>query len=216
VSFPIRQPSLPARLARLGFTDPARAERFLADPALAGLLDPFEDVFDDGVLSALGDVPDPDQAMFGLVRLLKALDAGPAKLKVTLRSGGPVRDRLLAVLGSSAALGDHLARHPEHWSVFAEDDLPTSAPGRAAAFRSMLLTAVGADPRALEPVADLPVDEATDALRVAYRRALLAITARDLISDDPIGGHAGGGGRSGRSRRGRVEAGPRSPVASRP
>src|SRR5215468_10390618 len=68
-----RQPSLAGRLARLGFVDPPRAQRLLADPALAGLVDPLEDVFDDGVLSALGEVPDPDLALLGLVRLLEGL-----------------------------------------------------------------------------------------------------------------------------------------------
>ncbi len=35
----------------------------LADPALAGLMDPLEDVFDDGLLAALSSIPQPDQAL---------------------------------------------------------------------------------------------------------------------------------------------------------
>jgi glutamate-ammonia-ligase adenylyltransferase len=215
VSSPIRQPSLTAQLARLGFGDPARVERLLQEKTLAGLLDPFEDVFEDGVLSALGDVPDPDQALLGLVRVLEALDAAgtcrpqaqpmprsgavravggrpprrsvtapgsPAQLKAVLRSGGPVRDRLLAVLGTSVALGDHLARHPEQWVVLTEAGPFPSAEQ----FRSELLTAVGADPDDAEPVAGLGVAVATDVLRVAYRRALLGIVAYDVSVEDPI------------------------------
>lgn len=184
----MRQVSLAGQLARLGFGDPARAERLLEDRALAGLLDPFEDVFEDGVLSALGDVPDPDQALLGLVRLLEALDAvgprgpGPAQLKAALRSGGPARDRLLAVLGTSTALGDHLARHPEHWAVLAADGpLPS-----ARQLRADLLSAVGASPDAAEPIAGLAPEAAVDALRVAYRAALLGIAARDLVAGDPV------------------------------
>jgi glutamate-ammonia-ligase adenylyltransferase len=199
-SVPPRQSSLTGRLARLGFSDPARAERLLDDPALAGLVDPLEDRYDDGVLSALAEVADPDLALTGLVRLLENLGArggpgpitgggsgalgrtGVARLLATLRSGGPARDRLLAVLGGSAALADHLARHPEHWAVL--EGVPGSDdPARV---RAELLAAVGADPRAAQPVAwgDLP--RATDALRVAYRRELVGIAGWDLVAADPV------------------------------
>src|ERR1700712_941635 len=73
-----RESSLPRQLARLGFRDPTRAERLLADQALAGLLDPLEDVFDDGLLAALSSTPQPDQALFGLVRLMESLGRASA------------------------------------------------------------------------------------------------------------------------------------------
>ena len=166
---PARSTSPAARLARLGFGDPARAERLLADRVLAGLFDPAEELGGDGFVAALGEVPDPDEALAGLIRLLEALDAaGAARLRAVLSSGGPVRDRLLAVLGTSAALGDHLARHPDHWTVLAGDGrLPS-----AGEMRGELLAAVGAGP---------PVD----ALRVAYRRQLLRIAAHDLVARVP-------------------------------
>jgi glutamate-ammonia-ligase adenylyltransferase len=168
----------------LGFDDPARVETLLASPVLAGLLDPFEDVFDDGVLSALGEVSDPDLALLGLVRLLEALGtgAGRARLLAALRSGGAVRNRLLAVLGASAALGDHLARHPGHWTQL-EDDGPLP---EADDVRAALLRAVGADPDAAEPIAGADVEQGQDALRVAYRRFLLAIAGHDLVAPDPV------------------------------
>ena len=149
-----RQPSLAGRLARLGFVDPPRAQRLLADPALAGLLDPLEDVFDDGVLSALGEVPDPDLALLGLVRLFEGLrgrrrrdgTAGAAGLLACLRSGGPARDRLLHVLAGSVALADHLAHHPEHWTVLdGRARTPASAPPPCG---PNCCAAVGADPAA--------------------------------------------------------------------
>jgi len=197
-----RQATLAGRLARLGFTDPARAQRLLADPALAGLIDPLEDVFDDGVLSALGEVPDPDLALTGLVRLMEGLHAGvetdrtgvgSGQLLASLRSGGPVRDRLLAVLGGSAALSDHLARHPEHWvwldaeaagaAGLAEPGVPGPGSGGV---RADLLAAVGADPSADVPIAGCDVPACYDALRVAYRRRLLSIAGRDLTAADPV------------------------------
>ncbi len=183
-----RQVTLAGQLARLGFSDPARAQRLLEEPALAGLIDPLEDVFDDGVLVALGDVPDPDLALAGLARMIDGLrsgadperdGAGAAPVLAALRSGGPVRDRLLAVIGSSAALADHLARHPEHWTALrGEPD--------AGDDRDDLLAAVGADPGAAVPVATGDVTSCHDALRVAYRRRLLAIAGDDLTSPDPV------------------------------
>jgi len=192
-----------ARLVRLGFSDPGRAELLLADPAAAGLVDPLEDVFEDGVLAALGACADPDTALLGLIRLLESLGsrtprsalpaaARPARMLAVLRAGGRVRDRLLAVLGGSVALGEHLARHPEHWPVLGEEE------ATAEQLRAELLAAVGADPsgdRGADssgdsvtdpPVATLGRAMATDALRVAYRRRLLAIAGRDLLASDPM------------------------------
>ena len=179
-----RHSSTSGRLARLGFADPDRAATVLAGPALAGLLDPLEDVFDDGLVAALAAVPDPDLALLDLVRLLENLPGGDGadagRLRATLRAGGPTRNRLLAVLGTSAALGDHLARHPDHWVAVGED-----APDDPDAARAALLAAVGADPEADQPVAGLAGTPALDALRVAYRRRLLAIAGRDLDTPDP-------------------------------
>jgi glutamate-ammonia-ligase adenylyltransferase len=198
-----RQSTLVGQLARLGFSDPARAERLLGDPALTGLLDPLEDRFGDGVLFALSEAPDPDLALGGLIRMLEALgrrsvdpasgdddgagesDGGggghPARLRAVLRSGGPARDRLLAVLGSSAALGDHLARHPDHWMELVDDGHVVPD---ADAVRTDLLSSVGADPDDPNPTVPDAV-AAVDALRVAYRRRLLAIAGRDLVASDP-------------------------------
>ncbi|MFZ0161885.1 MAG: bifunctional [glutamine synthetase] adenylyltransferase/[glutamine synthetase]-adenylyl-L-tyrosine phosphorylase, partial [Kineosporiaceae bacterium] len=175
-----------ARLVRLGFHDPERAASLLADPAVSGLVDPLEDLFDDGVLSALGEAPDPDRALLALVRILEELDrsreahveAKPARLLAMLRTGGPARSRLLAVLGASVALGDHLIRHPEHWTVLTDDQL--------AVVGADLLEAVGADPGSPEPIATLASAVAVDALRVAYRRRLLSIAGRDLVAADPV------------------------------
>jgi glutamate-ammonia-ligase adenylyltransferase len=190
-----RQVSLGARLAHLGFQDPERAQQLLADPALSGLIDPMDVEFDDGLLPAVGDTPDPDQALLALVRLMESLRrvtsrdpddptvvaADVAHLLQAVRVGGPVRDRLLTVLGSSTALGDHLVRHPEHWVVLDEEGAH-----EAASLRAELLAAVGADPEEHEPVADTTGTAASDRLRVAYRRRLLALAARDLTLTDAV------------------------------
>ena len=102
-----------ATLARLGFADPPRAVQLLADPALAGLVDPLDDVFSDGLPDALGVVADPDLALLSLVRLMESLrtsaprrrddetgvGAEVAGLVAALRHRGPARERLLARRG---------------------------------------------------------------------------------------------------------------------
>jgi glutamate-ammonia-ligase adenylyltransferase len=180
-----RSSSQAATLARLGFADPGRAAQLLADPALAGLVDPLDDVFSDGLPDALAEVADPDLALLGLVRLMEALRAGEprrrdaetgpdkevAGLVAALRRPGPVRDRLLAVLGASAALTDHLVAHPEHWRSV-EQAVPCTAAQRVEGL-------VGA-------VREPGEHTAYDALRVGYRRQLLAVTALDLTAPDPL------------------------------
>jgi [glutamine synthetase] adenylyltransferase / [glutamine synthetase]-adenylyl-L-tyrosine phosphorylase len=189
-----RASSRAGRLASLGFADPGRAERLLADPAMAGLVDPLDDVFGDGIVRDLAETPDPDLALLGVVRLMESLrdmgrrdpddpvvqQADVSHLLQAVRVGGPVRDRLLAVLGSSSALADHLARHPGHWTALFDDE-----PADAEQLRDALLEAVGADPVSAEPVAAQGGRPAYDRLRIAYRRQLLAIAGRDLAAADP-------------------------------
>ncbi|MFF3065990.1 bifunctional [glutamine synthetase] adenylyltransferase/[glutamine synthetase]-adenylyl-L-tyrosine phosphorylase [Oerskovia sp. NPDC057915] len=102
-------------------------------------------------------------------------------------TGAPVpsgRDRLLAVLGASVALGDELVSHPDLLAVVAD---PASGTGvDAGAVRAELLRAVEADPEAHQPVAALPAPVATDAMRRAYRSGLLRIAATDLTSREPL------------------------------
>jgi len=224
-------------LARRGFVDPAAAAALLGSESFGELgRDPV-------VLDALSRCADPDLALAALGRLLEVSDA-PQTLRATLASSKPLRDRLLGVLGVSAALGDFVVRHPESWHVLEEfevEDL-TPQPDR---FRALMFEPVGAqagsggraaeagsgagagagggagagaggdldtragggigagsglgasasvgggidsraDGRRTEgaspPLASLTGLAAEDALRVAYRRALLAITARDVAA----------------------------------
>ncbi|MFA1547415.1 bifunctional [glutamine synthetase] adenylyltransferase/[glutamine synthetase]-adenylyl-L-tyrosine phosphorylase [Actinomadura chokoriensis] len=168
---PERRSSLAGRLARLGFTDAARAEWLLRDAERAVGSRPADELLD-----ALGGTADPDLALDGLLRLLASADERGVggELRAALAAEPGTRERLTAVLGVSAALGDHLARHPDHWRVLRE-----GAAAGAGAPRDELLAAVGADPSAREPVAG--ADDAVVALRVAYRRRLLALAGRDLI-----------------------------------
>ena len=165
-----------SRLVRRGFADPAAAARLLSGPE-------FDDLARDPVfLEGLGRCADPDTALGSLTRLLAA-DPAPQVLRATLAASLPLRGRLLGVLGVSAALGDFLARHPESWHTLDEFDTDELS-SEPAFLRRSLLEAVGADPADHEPRAALTGGGAADALRVAYRRGLLRITARD------VAGHA--------------------------
>ncbi|MEV8325019.1 bifunctional [glutamine synthetase] adenylyltransferase/[glutamine synthetase]-adenylyl-L-tyrosine phosphorylase [Kitasatospora sp. NPDC056731] len=154
------------RLVRRGFTDPAQAVRLLAGPGLEGLAD------DPVLLDALGATADPDLALLGLARLLEAADqAERHTLRDTLTTSKPLRDRLLGVLGVSTALADHLARHPHDWHMLVTFELRDMHPGPED-FRRALAEGVRRGREGGRSPAD--------ALRVAYRRCLLAIAARDL------------------------------------
>ncbi|MFD3541825.1 bifunctional [glutamine synthetase] adenylyltransferase/[glutamine synthetase]-adenylyl-L-tyrosine phosphorylase [Streptomyces sp. NPDC058662] len=157
MTVPGRRSSTFSRLLRSGFTDPSTAARLLESEALAAVrTDPV-------LLDALGATADPDLALFGLVRLAEAQEDEERPLLLgTLVSAKPLRDRLLGVLGASEALGDHLARHPRDWQTLVTYEAADLHPGLPEFERGL------AD--AHDPVA----------LRVAYRRCLLSIAARDV------------------------------------
>jgi [glutamine synthetase] adenylyltransferase / [glutamine synthetase]-adenylyl-L-tyrosine phosphorylase len=170
VSIP-RGTTLAGRLASLGFADADRAERLITD----GLALDIQGA-DAGLIEALAAAADPDAALAGLARL-----AHETGLLAALRADPDFRLRLTAVLGASTALGDHLARHPGEWRVLSGPDAVNGAePG---ALRAELLTSAGADPADPEPAsvpARLPGQDPATSLRIAYRRGLLRLAARDL------------------------------------
>jgi [glutamine synthetase] adenylyltransferase / [glutamine synthetase]-adenylyl-L-tyrosine phosphorylase len=186
------------RLVRFGFVDGERAARLLGDPAL-GLwdLDRNEPADPEAgpVVAALARTGDPDLAVLSLSRLVEALDrddptgAPAAALLARLRGSAPLRARLLAVLGASSGLADHLAAHPADWAVLDDEGVEgRDGPVRptALALQRELLAAVGADPddppwgvRLGRPAADASRDTVA-ALRLAYRRAVLSVAGRDL------------------------------------
>src|SRR6516164_8359257 len=157
----------------MGFADPARAEPLL----LADLGMTAAELRTDPLVSAIAAAADPDLALAGLARLFGAA-TGKDGLRAALRAEQDFRDRLTAVLGVSAGLADHLARHPEDAEIL-RGAVTRPEP---AELRTELLRAVGADPRdAHDP--DGPVasgQEPAAALAAAYRRRLLNLAARDL------------------------------------
>jgi glutamate-ammonia-ligase adenylyltransferase len=183
-----------ARLTRLGFVDALRAERMLEDPALVELVGDLREPAErsaegraPGLLSALGDVADPDHALLALAKLAGVVRDDSERheaLAEMLAAASPARDRLLAVIGASLALGDNLAAHPDHLLVLASETLGTQVPAQAV--RAELLRSVGADPEAEVPVATVLGTEGIDEMRRAYQRRLLQIAATDLTAADSL------------------------------
>src|SRR5580692_2366173 len=162
--------SLPGWLARMGFADVPRAERELACLGIA--------TDDHPLLAALAQAADPDLALTGLAQVA---DRDKTLIK-GLVDDAAFRARLIAVLGVSKALADHLGRHPADSAVLrGRDANHRPEPGK---LRDELLRSVGADPDDREPVAaaaghDAAIDPAA-LLAAAYRRRVLHLAARDL------------------------------------
>jgi len=154
-----------ARLARYGFgfaTDVDRAADLLGPDGL-GLWDPAtQEATSEAageLLSVLARAADPDLALRQLHRLVEADRRHEGGLLAAMAADTGLRRRLIAVLGASSALGDHLFANPGQW-----DALVTGKDGVA-------------------PNGDggLHLTEPTvPALRTAYRLALLRIAAADL------------------------------------
>jgi len=141
-----------SRLIRAGFADAARAADLLGDTGLK--LWPSDS---NVIVDALAASADPDLAVRQLHRLAEAA-ADDGDLLAELASQERLRARLIAVLGASSALGDHLVANPGEWPALRD------SPG------------------------SIVLDDATDArtLRLAYRRSLLRIAAADLAGEADV------------------------------
>lgn len=165
--------STTAQLARLGFSDATRAEAFLAAPALQALRS------DRSAIESLAQAADPDLALLSLGRIVDAAQLGgiDSELVAAFVSDADFRERLVAVLGASEALAEHLIRHPQHWRILADEDFETSRPN-AIELSDELVAAVRTSLNK-----DNSWDIAACQLRVAYRKRLLALAARDLMGN---------------------------------
>ena len=196
-----RPTGTPTRLARYGFTDPARAARLLEADELRlwdGVRQLPTDPGAPAVLDALAATADADLALRQLHRLAEAEAAhdqaetagGPSAGDLTeaagdrgagglavggpaavLRADGVVRRRLLAVLGASTALGDHLVATPGEWRCLDRLDEAAELPSTGGS------TVAGLSGTGGSIVADL---------RRAYRRSLVRIAAADLTGERDI------------------------------
>lgn len=159
-------------LARRGFADANRAASLVA--TLPGSAD--------GLVAAMGATADPNQALEALTDLA----AGDEELLARILDDKGWRIRVTAVLGFSRALARHLVIHPVDLQVLR----PEPERWSAARIRDDLLASVGLGKlatagfqRLASAVAHEP--DAADRLRLANKRHLVRIAARDLSCDDP-------------------------------
>ena len=140
---------------------------------------------------SLSRAPDADLALGALVRLRESDLPGWPELDGLLRSDKSFRSRVLSVLGSSDALGDHLIAQHGTWRLLLDDQLPDEV-----SIRKSLLAAVEAmpEPGALERGdllyrSRLVGPDAVLALQHAYRDQVLILAAHDLaptVEDEPV------------------------------
>ncbi|MGD1239028.1 bifunctional [glutamine synthetase] adenylyltransferase/[glutamine synthetase]-adenylyl-L-tyrosine phosphorylase [Mycobacterium seoulense] len=172
VTKPVTQrPRLPS-VGRLGLVDPPAGDRL----AQLGWYDQDDQAHVD-LLWALSRAPDPDAALRTLIRLAENPDTDWDELNAALLTERPLRGRLFAVLGSSLALGDHLAVHPQSWKLLrGKAKLPTHEELRAAFIACV--EEASADPGAV-----------VARLQTLYRDQLLVLAALDLaatVEDEPV------------------------------
>ena len=141
-----RTGGLEGRLARLGFVEVDRAASAVEALELA-----------DEQVQAVARAADPDLALSALQRML----AVTPSLLGELAADPVLERRLVAVLGASTALGDHLVRHPRDWRRFG----------------------AGHGPGGQDGPADISSAPDLDALRAAYRCELALLAALDLRAE---------------------------------
>lgn len=162
----MRLATVAGELARRGFEQPDRAAERLADlGALGHELD----------LDVLAGLADPDLAVATLADMARV----EPEAVVELVSDTEWLRRVVAVAGTSEPLARHLATHPFDAHVVRDTPRRVSAPGIAAS----LAAAVGASD-GFQAWGDVAPD-AADRLRLANRRQLIRIVARDVLRDDP-------------------------------
>lgn len=167
VSLPAtRRPKLPS-VGRLGLVDP-RASAHLAQLG-------WDTEGHVHLLWSLSRAPDADAALNAMTRLAEALGGGWDELHAALLTDSGLRARLLGVLGSSLALGDHLVAHPQSWHLLRGDVTLPSAEQLRRAFTDC--------------VDEMSSPPSTGPLRALYQDQLLVLAAVDLapaVEDEPV------------------------------
>ncbi|WP_396915620.1 bifunctional [glutamine synthetase] adenylyltransferase/[glutamine synthetase]-adenylyl-L-tyrosine phosphorylase [Mycolicibacterium sp.] len=124
------------------------------------------------LLWSLSRAPDADIAVSAMVRLAEAPGADWDELNRALLTDRALRGRLFGVLGSSLALGDHLAAHPQSWRLLAGD---VELPSAEQLHQTFTEAAEGAE-------ISRGTGSAVPALRDLYRDRLLVLAALDVAS----------------------------------
>lgn len=165
------RPKLPS-VGRLGLVDPSAGE-LLVRLGWYGR----DDQAHVNRLWSLSRAPDPDAALRALVRIAEHPDAAWDELNAALLTERSLRGRLFAVLGSSLALGDHLAAHPQSWKLLRGNVKLATREQLRETFLACVDQALAGPGSALLR------------LRGLYRDQLLVLAALDLaatVEDEPV------------------------------
>ena len=141
------EPSATADLNRLGWNSDAHVE----------------------LLWSLSRAPDADIALKAMVRLAEASERDWDELNHALLKDKALRGRLFGVLGSSLALGDHLAAHPRSWHLLAGEVTLPSTDDLRAEFIQAAESASG-------------TNDVRFILQTLYRDRMLVLAALDVAS----------------------------------
>lgn len=131
------------------------------------------------LLWSLSRAPDADAALLAMVRLADALGPNWDELNTALLKDKALRGRLLAVLGSSLALGDHLVANPDSWRLLQGQIQLPSAPQ----LKQIFLAAVA------DVTAETSTASVVPTLRKLYRDHLLVLAALDVaptVENEPV------------------------------
>jgi len=129
------------------------------------------------LLWSLSRAANADTALRAVVRLSEALGDEWHQLDAALLKDRALRGRLLSVLGSSLALGDHLVANPQSWHLL-EDAVALPDIGQLRRMFSDCITEFGSTPSVVMPN-----------LRGLYRDQLLILAALDLaptVENEPV------------------------------
>ena len=130
------------------------------------------------LLWSLSRAPDADAALRAMVRLAETLGDRLGRAQRGAAQGSRPARRLLAVLGSSLALGDHLVANPQSWHLLrGKVKLPTRRAAATGVHR--VRRRIVGRLRALS----MP------RLRILYRDQLLVLAALDLaptVENEPV------------------------------
>ncbi len=167
-----RTNSMVGELARLGFSDVTRSATRVAEleSTLASEAP--------GWLEVVASVPGPDLAL----QQLSAINYDDPGMVQAIFADEIWAHRLVSVLGASQGLGLHLRAHPGDAEVIRGD---LNAFDRAGIWARMA-ERIGADLEQDSPMGIIKDPAAADLLRLANRRELLRIAARDLTHPEPI------------------------------
>lgn len=174
-----RGETLRGALIRVGVQDSSAAGELIAR---------IEDLSDaqlvqSAVIESLSGVADPDLAIHQFVRVLESASNSQRHRVISSCLADPLAlGRVMQILGLSDGFGHFLVRHPELDALFDTESLANPPTG----MRERILASVGVTSGALMAIAPENNEQVLNALRIAYRRELMAIASRDLSGAFPM------------------------------